>query len=311
MLNENCGVYLIISPSNGRYVGSSKSLKKRFSRYKNYSCSRQSAILASLKKYGYENHKVKVLMYCEEKELYFWERVFGDIYLALAEHPNGLNLTLPGYEDVPQVRSEEFKKRVSEIQKKRFENSEQRNNISIKSKKALENPEVRKKISDSQKKRFANPEKKAAYIEQRKDYYKNNTDAINRLSEIAKEANKNSEIKEKRLSGLRKYYLENPNIRSERMKEWHKTNPNYKNQGQKLKENYKNNLELKKILSEKAKIQFANPENNVRSKKVINIETGEIFSCINYLAKKLGKNRKTVSKWLNNQSNQSPYRYAN
>ena len=308
---NNCGVYLIVSPSNGRYVGSSKSLKKRFNRYKNYSCSRQSAILASLKKYGYKKHKVKVLMYCDEQELFFWERVFGDMYLALAEHPNGLNLTLPGYDDVPQVRSEEFKKRVSEIQKKRFEDPEQRKNVSTRSKKALADPSVRKKMSETHKKRFENPDERKKRSEVRKAYYKNNPEAINKLSEIAKEAQSRPEVREKCQSALNRYYAENPNIRSERMKEWHKTNPKFKNQGQKLKETYKNNPELRKRASEKSKLQFANPENNVRSKKVINIETGETFPCINYLAKHLNKGSSTVSRWLKNESiNPTPYRYA-
>lgn len=308
---SNCGVYLIVSPSNGRYVGSSKSLKKRFNRYKNYSCSRQPAILASLKKYGYENHKVKVLMYCEEKELYFWERVFGDIYLALAEHPNGLNLTLPGYDDVPQVRSEEFRKRVSEIQKKRFENPEERKNVSTKSKKALADLSVRKKMSETHKKRFENLDERKKRSEVRKAYYKNNPEAINKLSKIAKEAQSRPEVRKKCQAALNRYYAENPNIRSERMKEWHKTNPNFKNQGQKLKETYKNNPELKKILSEKAKLQFANPENHPSSRRVINIETGEKFPCVKSLAEYLRRPRQTVRNWLQGISkNPTPYRYA-
>ncbi len=314
MINDNCGVYLITSPSNGRYVGSSKSLKKRFNRYKNYSCSRQSAILASLKKYGYESHKVKVLMYCEEQDLYFWERVFGDMYLALAEYPNGLNLTLPGYDDVPQVRSEEFRKRVSEIQKKRFEDPEERKRISVSSKKAMQgaDPERRNRIGEFQRKRLKDPEKLEAYKEQRKAYYRDNPEAKKRMSEVAKNAQKNPEIKKKSKDALDRYYAANPNVRSERMQKRIKENPNsFIEQGKKMKELYKNNPELRKKLSEKMKLQQANSENRLLPKKVINIENGQTFPSVRKLAKYLQAPRKKVADWLNGVTeNPTPYRYA-
>jgi group I intron endonuclease len=223
-LNNNCGVYLIVSPSNGRYVGSSKSLKKRFNRYKNYSCSKQSAILASLKKYGYENHKIKILMYCEESELLFWERVFGDIYLASTNFKNGLTITLPGYNDVPQVRSEDFKKRVSKTQKKRFEKKKEREKTSKTTKNALS--KIKDKISIAQKKRYECQEQRDIRSKTRIEYYKNNPEVIMKMSEDTKKRMKNNqELKERCLSGFKKYYEENPNIRSERMKKWHKENP--------------------------------------------------------------------------------------
>ena len=125
-LESKIGVYLIISPTGGRYVGSSKRLDKRFNRYKNLSCSRQSAIYASLSKHGWDKHKFSILIYCEEVDLLFWERCFGDIYLASANFTQGLNIVLPGYDDVPQHRTKEFNDKVSAIQKKRFENPESR-----------------------------------------------------------------------------------------------------------------------------------------------------------------------------------------
>lgn len=308
MLSRKCGVYLITSPSKGRYVGSSKSLTKRFNRYKNYGCKNQPAILSSLKKYGFENHKVKVLMYCEEKELFFWERVFGDMYLASAEFPNGLNITLPGYGDVPQVRSKEFRQRVSEIQKKRFEDPEERRKVSERTKIALAGK--KDLLSSIQKKKFEDPEQRRLMSERRKNYYKKNPDALNKMSEDAKQRFKNNpNLKEKCLSGLRKYYEENPDKKSNGLKVWRQENPNYaKEISEKLKKTYKENPELRKKASEKSKLQFANPENNVRSKKVINIETGEKFSCIRVLAERLGRKAETVSKWIRN--NKIPYKYV-
>lgn len=307
MLNNDCGIYLIVSPTNKRYVGSSKSLKKRFNRYKNYSCSRQCAILSSLLKYKFENHKLNVLFYCEEKELLFWERVFGDLYLASADFENGLNITLPGYDDIPQLRTKEFRQRVSDIQKKRFLNPDEREKVSQRTKLAL----AGKKdiIRAAQKKRYENPEQRQIRSKTRKDYYKKNPDAIVKMSQDAKKRfDTNPELKEKCVTALNKYYQENPNIRSERMKLWHKTNPKFKNQSVRLKEYYNNNPEAKLKASEKSKLQFANPENNPRSKKVVNTETGEMFSCIKLLAKHLSKKPETVTKWIKN--NKIPYRYA-
>jgi hypothetical protein len=79
----------------------------------------------------------------------------------------------------------------------------------------------------------------------------------------------------------------------------------------KLKEFYKNNPEYKKAASEKAKLQFSNPANHYASKKIINIETGETFSCAKELAKHLNKPAGTVRNWLRGDSkNKTSYRYA-
>jgi group I intron endonuclease len=208
--NDNCGVYLIVSPTNGRYVGSSKSLKKRFNRYKNYSCSRQSAILASLKKHGFESHKIVVLMYCSEKELLFWERVFGDIYLASANFKNGLNITLPGYGDVPQVRTQEFKDRISLAQKERFSKTSERLKTSEATKRGF-TIEVKQRMSEIHTKRFENPELRKNRSEARKRYYENNPDAKAKASEITKQVMANRpELKQKAKETFSNYYKNNP-----------------------------------------------------------------------------------------------------
>lgn len=212
-LNKKCGVYLIKSPSSGRYVGSSKNLPKRFNRYKNYSCSRQSAILASLKKYGFENHEIKVLMYCNEAELLFWERVFGDIYLASANFKNGLNITLPGYGDVPQVRTQEFRDRISQTQKRRFENVEEREKTA-KATRAGFTEDVKAKMSKIHTERFNDPELRKQRSEVRKRYYINNPDAKKSASETTKRVmEQRPELREKAKQTFAKYYEQNPEAR--------------------------------------------------------------------------------------------------
>lgn len=311
-LNKNCGVYLIISPSGGRYVGSSKSINKRWNRYKNYSCSHQSAILSSLKKYGVESHKFKMLYYCPESELLFWERVFGDIYLASAEFSNGLNITLPGYDDVPQIRTKEFRDRVSVIQKERFKNEEQRKIVGQKSKEALNRPEIKAKLSLIHKKRFENPELRQQRSKIRKAYYDRVPEAKLAASLKTKEnLASNPDLKKKAIDALTKYRADNPTAHGELMKQRYLKNPELsKINSDRLRQYYIDHPEARQLASEKSKKQFENPENNVRCKKVINIKTGEIFISAKIVAKKLGLPYTTfLNKLRGITKNDTPYKY--
>ena len=282
---NNCGVYLIISPTNGRYVGSSKNLNKRFNRYKNLACKNQYAIYASLKKHGFDNHKFIVLKNCEESELLFWERCFGDIYLASANFPNGLNIVLPGYDDVPKVLEEKFRKQVSLKQIERFKNVDERVKTSI-STKAGFTDEVRKMMSTVHKNRFNNPELRKERSEVRKQFYINNPNAKVLASEKTKQVlSERPELKEFSKTAFKKYYEENPTARRDVMIAWHKNNPEFsKDLGRKNKERFTNNPELRKIVSEKTKEQLSK-YGHPMSKKVINTETNEIFDTLKLAAK--------------------------
>lgn len=311
-LKKCCGVYLIISPSGGRYVGSSTNIFKRWNRYKNLSCHSQPAILNSLKKYGPENHSFAILFNCGRDELLFWERVFGDIYLASVEFSNGLNITLPGYDNIPQVRSKEFRDRVSQIQKNRFKDPNQRKITSIKSKEALNRPEIKKKLSEIHKKRFENPELRKERSKVRKSFYERNPEAKLAASEKTKEVYRNNpDIKDKCISALKKYRANNPDAHSKKMKELYASNPVLgQKHSEKLKQYYTENPEARKLASERSKKQFSNPENNVRCKKVIDVITGEVFASAKILASKLNKPYNTVCNWLNGRSpNPTHYKY--
>jgi group I intron endonuclease len=308
ILNNNCGVYLIVSPTNGRYVGSSKNLKKRFNRYKNYSCSRQSAILASLNKYGFEKHSFKVLYNCDESELLFWERVFGDIYLASANFPNGLNIALPGYNDVPAMRTQEWKDRISISQKERFKDPIQRQKTSIATKagftqevkdkmsyewKVRSNTDVfRKARSVSQKQYFSSPEARYKARQKTIAFFLNNPEAF-----------------KVQQSGIKKYYQDNPTARKDRMIQRFKDNPELaKQHSGKMKDFYNNNPEARKAASEKTKEQMEN--NHPRAKKIIDTETGEIFKSITQVSIRIGKPKQTIRNWVNNISvNTTSYKY--
>lgn len=282
---KKCGVYLIVSPTNGRYVGSSKNLSKRFNRYKNLACKKQYAIYASLKKYGFENHKFIVLKNCEESELLFWERCFGDIYLASANFPNGLNIVLPGYDDMPKVLEEKFRQQISVKQIERFKNADERIKTSI-STKAGFTDEVREMMSIVHKNRFKNPELREERSKVRKQFYINNPNAKVLASEKTKQVLlERPELKEFSKAAFKKYYEENPTARRDVMVEWHRNNPDFsKKQGEAFKKKYINNPELRSKVAEKTKaqlIKFGHP----MSKKVINTETNEIFDTLKLAAK--------------------------
>lgn len=282
---KKCGVYLIVSPTNGRYVGSSKDLNKRFNRYKNLACKNQYAIYASLKKYGFKNHKFIVLKNCEESELLFWERCFGDIYLASANFPNGLNIVLPGYGDVPKVLEEKFRQQISIKQIERFKNADERIKTSI-STKAGFTDEVREMMSIVHKNRFKNSELRKERSEARKQFYINNPNAKVLASEKTKQVlSERPELKEFSKAAFKKYYEENPTARRDVMVNWHSKNPEFaKQNGQKNKGRYINNPELRELVANKTREQLKK-YGHPMSKKVINIETNEIFDTLKLAAK--------------------------
>lgn len=297
-LEGRVGVYLIVSPTGGRYVGSSKRLDKRFNRYKNLSCSRQSAIYASLSKYGYMAHKFTILMYCEEVDLLFWERCFGDIYLASANFKQGLNLVLPGYTDVPQVRSAEFNKRVSVQQKQRFSDPAERDRIGMLSRKAYSDPDLRKRHSETLKKVYQNPELRKKRSDLQKEYFKSAEARENVSKKVAEYYANNPDKIEANQSGLRKYYSENPTVRRDRANARFICNPNAgKEHSEKMKAYFKNNPEARVKISERTTLWLTN--NHPRARKIIDTETGEIFKSVIQVAERIGKSEQTVRNWVN------------
>ena len=109
-------------------------------------------------------------MYCEENDLLFWERCFGDIYLASADFPQGLNLVLPGYGDVPQMRTKEFNDKVSKIQKDRFKDPLQRHKTSVATKAGF-TKEVKEKMSVYWKDRCNTDEFREERSKRQKQYF--------------------------------------------------------------------------------------------------------------------------------------------
>lgn len=62
------GIYKITSPENEIYVGQSINIDKRIKQHKKGSCSNKK-LTESIKKYGWENHKVEIIVECDPEEL--------------------------------------------------------------------------------------------------------------------------------------------------------------------------------------------------------------------------------------------------
>jgi len=105
------GVYKITSPSKKIYIGSSIDIQKRIKYYNSISCKGQTKLYNSIKKYGWINHNLEILIECEADKLYSLERYYGDLYDVLSN--NGLNLILPKNNEIKIGVSEETRIKMS------------------------------------------------------------------------------------------------------------------------------------------------------------------------------------------------------
>lgn len=98
-------VYKITSPTGRVYIGStSKSIEDRLIVYRKVWCKSQHKIFGSLKKHGPDKHIFEILWEGAVEDRFKMERYYGDLFNVL-DRRKGLNLKLPGYDDVPTVYS--------------------------------------------------------------------------------------------------------------------------------------------------------------------------------------------------------------
>lgn len=84
------GIYKITNPKGLPYIGQSANIESRIESYRRTSCKEQRKLYNSIKKYGWENHSVIVLIECEIHELNNYERYFILKYDSIQ---NGLNIS--------------------------------------------------------------------------------------------------------------------------------------------------------------------------------------------------------------------------
>jgi len=213
---------------------------------------------------------------CEKEIRYIQE--YNSYYLD----GNGYNMTYGGDGVIGYVYTEEDKLKMSEAQKKRFENPEaiqQMSEIkkiyyennpdagkehSEKMKKHFENPEAIKKNSEAQKKRYENPEAIQKCSEAQKKRFENNPEARQQMSEIKKKYFENNPEARQKCSETLKKRFENPEVRqqqSEARKKYYEHNPEAKQKhGDAIQNYYKNNPDKLKERIEAHKKSFENPD---------------------------------------------------
>ena len=103
------GIYKIINPKGKIYIGQSTNIKNRKKHYKYLnSSSIGSKLFNSLRKYGWENHKFKIIEECSVKDLGRKEKYWKVYYNSIQE---GLNIQFD--EEKGGILSEETRKKIS------------------------------------------------------------------------------------------------------------------------------------------------------------------------------------------------------
>lgn len=149
--------------------------------------------------------------------------------------------------------------------------------------------EDKQKISESQKKRFENPEQRQMLAEQLRNYWNDNEEARNHMSELKKEQctpewrqkqseiitntfKNNPELGKQHSKIMKQKYIDNPELgkqHSERLKQIYIDNPELARQnGEKLKEAYVKNPDLRIKNSEAQKKRFENPEEKEKLSRI-------------------------------------------
>lgn len=137
MKNRKVYIYKITSPNGKIYIGSTVNLKDRIYRYKTYRVKAQVKIYNSLIKYGFENHKFEVIYECNESDRNYYEFHYGKLFDVIGN--NGLNLSLPKYDDVYITMSEETKKKIGDAHRGKIISDSQKESMAYNLNKYREN----------------------------------------------------------------------------------------------------------------------------------------------------------------------------
>lgn len=308
-MKKICGIYLIISPNNRRYVWSSVNIFDRWKRYKRLGCKSQPLLFRSFEKYGVEAHRFIILYECFPDERLKLERIFGDLYLSLFDF-GGLNNHLPTCDERPQVFSKEMRKNISITLVDYFSVDENRKRSSIRFKKFIkENPETFKEMQE--KSRVARMTD-ASRIKRKAIAIKNSNNPEWRSRHSSYMKKRFSDPEEIRLQSERtKRYMSLPEVRERNRKNGvmrFENIDNRKNASEKTRNFFKNNPDAGKRHSEFMKELYKSKIANC-SKSVLNNLTGEIFSSIKKAADSIGMNNATLSDNLNGRTkiNNTPF----
>jgi len=104
------GIYKITSPTKKVYIGQSVDIKKRLSVYKSYNCKKQASLYNSLKKHGFNNHKIEIIHHCGIEDLNKLEVYYIQLHKCF-NSKYGLNLRSGGF--VNSIMSDQTKIKIS------------------------------------------------------------------------------------------------------------------------------------------------------------------------------------------------------
>lgn len=305
---KKCGVYLIVSPSGRKYIGSSVDIEKRWARYKKYDCKTQTLLFRSLMKYGIENHVFYILYECLPWERLEWERIFGELYLSLSDF-GGLNLILPKTRDKPQIFSDATKYRMSNSLKIIYsENPEMKQRMSNRVKDfIINNPERYAEIKEILRISHTTPE----YKKLRSEIAKKNSRTLKsrtRQSLLMKSRFNDPEERKKQSERIKKYQ----NIPEVKQKNRENGVRRFENENARKEaaiktiEYFENNPEAAKKHSDFMK-EYVSMNGANCSKKVVDTKTGKIFPTITAAAKSVRITRSTLSEKLNGRINNTSF----
>ena len=160
------GIYKITSPSGRVYIGQSRNIKKRFSGYMRMKSVDQSRLHASFLKYGIDNHVFEIIEECDFLELNKRERFYQDMYEVLG--PKGLNCVLTSTDILPEVKSEETRRKISVSNTGKKHTESAKNKVSIANIGKVLSLESRKKLSEARKGMVFSEETKKRISESKK-----------------------------------------------------------------------------------------------------------------------------------------------
>lgn len=193
-------VYMIISPSNRVYIGSTIDLDQRFLYYKNTLAKTQIKLYRSFKKYGWENHIFEIIWAGSIEDMLKYETLIGWGFNVL--EPENLNCRLPKLGDIYSCINEETREKMS---------------VSAKNKPTISN-ETRLKISNFHKGR----KHSISQIRNRANSYKGNKHSIEskiKMS-IAKLGIKRTEETNIKISNARKIPILQYDLKDVFIREW-------------------------------------------------------------------------------------------
>ena len=150
-------VYVHTCPNEKRYVGITTKIKPEFRWAEGNGYQTNKHFYSAIKKYGWNNIKHEAWELTCESEMYYAEK-YLIAYYHTTESKFGYNHSSGGEKSASGcIRSEETRKKLSEIQKKIHSDPEYLKKLSESHKKRYADPGYREKMLEAQKKVHADP----------------------------------------------------------------------------------------------------------------------------------------------------------